>query len=218
MNEQAIKTLLQAKLAASPHGKEAAFISEMFIDDFSRRADLVMANGKLAAFEIKSEFDSLDRLDGQIKSYVRLFEQVTVVCAPKHISGVQDKVPEEVGIWTLTQTNSFKIIRHAKYVRQKIQSIWLSFLPVDEIRILLSIHNMPKYGTKDLLLERAKLISTKDVREFTLNFLKYKRESRIEQRVNKRKQVNSVGKIDAFFSSDLYEPSINIKAIPRQIN
>ncbi|WP_050872384.1 sce7726 family protein [Comamonas testosteroni] len=190
MNELEIKSLLQAKLASSQHGQGAAFVSELFIDEFSRRADLVMANGKLSAFEIKSEKDSLDRLDGQLSTYVKLFEQVTVVCAERHQAGVQNLAPENVGIWLLTAAGSIKVLRRAKTQKQASHGTWLSFLPVDEIRLLLAEHHIPRAGTRDVLLTRASRIEVREVRLYVLDFFKNRRETRIAAKLARSKSTS----------------------------
>jgi len=179
MNEIQIKALLKAKLAASQHGHDAAFVSELFIDDFARRADLVMANGKLSAFEIKSDRDTLDRLDGQLETYLRLFEQVTVVCAERHQAGVEKRVPDGVGVWVLAMDGSLKILRKAKTQRQTSHHSWLSFLPVDELRNLLAQHGLQRTGTRDVLVTRAAGIALKHVRGYVLDFFKNRRTQRI---------------------------------------
>ncbi|CAQ83853.1 MULTISPECIES: sce7726 family protein [Photorhabdus] len=48
----------------------AVLINELPIANFSRRVDLALANGKLHAYEIKSDSDSLARLEGQISTYI----------------------------------------------------------------------------------------------------------------------------------------------------
>lgn len=186
MTEQEIRSLLQAKLADSPHGKGAAFVSELFIDSFSRRADLVMANGKLAAFEIKSERDSLERLNGQLETYLRLFERVTIVCAPKHLAGVQARAEEAVGIWLMKEDGTFKVVRKGSALRQNCRSSWLSFLPVAELRALLIAHGLVQTGTRDILERRAEKISISAIRSHVLAYFKTRREAAIAMREAKR--------------------------------
>ena len=71
----------------------------MVVDSWSRRADLVLANGKLSAFEIKSDFDTLTRLAGQLETYRAVFERVVVVVTPKFQHKLDEIVPEGIGIW-----------------------------------------------------------------------------------------------------------------------
>jgi hypothetical protein len=185
MTEIEIRKALQARLAASAQGAGAAFIAEMFLDGFSRRADLVMANGKLAAFEIKSDRDSLDRLDGQLQSYIRFFEQVTVVCAERHLPGVLAKAPPEVGVLRVSPDGEIKTVRSPKTLGGHAAKEWLSFLPVDEVRALLRGHGFLVAGTREVLLARAGQISISTIRAFVLAYLK-RRDLRIASLVDSR--------------------------------
>lgn len=81
-------------------GEGTAIINEFTVDGYSRRVDLVLADRKhLIAFEIKSEADSLHRLDGQTKKYLEYFDKVIIVAASKHINKVMKTVPEHVAVW-----------------------------------------------------------------------------------------------------------------------
>jgi hypothetical protein len=71
----------------------------MVVANWSRRADIVLANGKLCAFEIKSESDSLCRLPGQIDAFSRHFEKLIVVVAGRFEEAVRTMIPEGVGLW-----------------------------------------------------------------------------------------------------------------------
>lgn len=216
MTEQEIRSLLQAKLADSPHGKGAAFVSELFIDSFSRRADLVMANGKLAAFEIKSERDSLDRLDGQLATYLRFFERVTIVCAPKHLTGVQARAQEAVGIWLMKEDGTFKVVRRGSALRQNCRSSWLSFLPVAELRALMVAHGLVQTGTRDVLERRADEISTTAIRSHVIAYFKTRREATIAMREAKRSRIPRATVPTPFaFSTSIEHQTSCIKAIPR---
>ena len=86
---------------------ESIIISEYTIGGFDRRVDLVLlVNGKLMAFEIKSEADSLARLEGQINTYLDYFDKVIVVADKKFTSRIQEKSLRNVGLWEI---NSEKI-------------------------------------------------------------------------------------------------------------
>src|SRR5437870_1316464 len=56
------------------------------------RADVVLVNGNLHAFEIKSASDTLQRLNSQMIAYNRVFENVTIVTSGNHLVGVLDAV------------------------------------------------------------------------------------------------------------------------------
>lgn len=172
MKESDIVIALQQKLASKPANSNAAFIREFFVDKFARRADLVLANGKLSAFEIKSKCDNLDRLNGQLDVYCRFFESVTVVCAVKHLEGVLCKAPEDVGVWTVSDEGKFITVRSAKSKKIKSYEVWLSFLPVYELRFLLKKYELSARGDRNDLVSACGFIDLNKVRDFVLGYLK----------------------------------------------
>ncbi|MBE2898111.1 sce7726 family protein [Pasteurellaceae bacterium 20609_3] len=135
MNEIEIRERLIKKLSKI-HPKNTEFLAELPIANFSRRIDLVMANGKLSGFEIKSEQDTLKRLEGQIEVYTQYFEDVVVVCATKHLQGVMNITPQNVGIWEFTGK---KFITHrSPLTNGRLESEkFLSFLNVVGLKQLL---------------------------------------------------------------------------------
>ncbi len=223
MTEVEIRKLLICHLEASTSGTGAAFISELFIDKFSRRADLVMANGKLSVFEIKSDRDKIDRLKGQVSTYQDFFEEVTVVCATKHQLNVASTVSERVGIWLIDCDGRLSILRKAK--AKKLPSIhnWLTFLPVDELSYLLKESGLRSTGNRTSLMEIASLLPLKMVRPYVLSFLKG-RHIRVDKLKNKKLQQKVLPQANElrFSLNQLHEyiNSVTCKAsaIPRQVN
>ena len=221
MTEAEIRAALIAKLAATPAGHGAAFIVEMFLDGFARRADLVMANGKLAAFEIKSVRDTLDRLEGQLESYQRFFEQVTIVCAEKHVAAVKLQAPQQVGITAVTRGNKLTAVRAPKTVAPSLAA-WISFLPVDELRVLLREHGLRSAGTRDDLVLAADALPLSAARSFVLTYLK-RRQARIDALVKKKAErrvaegTQTISPTDrlAAFMRQSQEPG-SLMATPRQ--
>ena len=81
------------------------------------RADIALFNGVMHAYEIKSEFDTLRRLDNQIYEYNKFFEYVTVVSCDKFVGRVLETIPENCGLILAKNGKSgikFKQIRRAK--------------------------------------------------------------------------------------------------------
>lgn len=223
MTEAEIRRVLIAHLSASKLGIGAAFISEMFVNGFSRRADLVMANGKLAAFEIKSERDTLDRLSGQLSTYSDFFEQVTVVCAQKHLNNVEALTDERIGIWSMNADGRISVIRNSKTTALPSLDHWISFLPVDELRLLLKKHGKRTQGNREKLVSAASMIAVHAVRSFVLDYLK-RREPKIAllkaKRVRKQTQVtvNSTALNAQKLAEYLKTISCTAEAIPRRRN
>jgi len=184
LTETAICDRLVETLSASDDGCSATFFREMFVQDFARRADLVVANGTLSAFEIKSARDSLDRLDGQLDVYAQHFEQVTVVAATRHVSAVLACVPRRVGIWEVTDDG--QLIVHRRATSRRIpKSKLLTFLPVDELRSLIRTTGKSVTGTRMDLLKAAQAVRYDSVREFVMRFMG-RRTIRIQEKRQRR--------------------------------
>lgn len=200
MNEIQIRELLIKELAKQhPHNTE--FLAELPIANFSRRVDLVMANGSLSGFEIKSEQDSLLRLVGQLETYTRYFENVTVVCATKHLRNVKEMVSSDVGIW---EFNGEMLIEHqAPTYRPLPKSSWLSFLNVVGLKALLKAYQLKVTGLKDELVARALSLEEEQIRGFLLTYLKCQfpqiQENRYAAKL--KRQITSIENLDMNLSS-----------------
>lgn len=71
---------------------------DVMADDCLARVDISVINGQLLGFEIKSDRDNLDRLPNQAKVYSRVFDLVTVIAGPKHVSKLTSIIPDYFGI------------------------------------------------------------------------------------------------------------------------
>ncbi|MEM6582710.1 MAG: sce7726 family protein [Pseudomonadota bacterium] len=114
---------------------DAVVVNEMAVADKERRADLVVANGKLQAFEIKSDADKLDRLEGQIGTFLAHFDKVTIVCGSKHTNSILDQVSAQVEVWVVTRSLNgvqWKQARRGISVPVSDRDRIISFLPKKE--------------------------------------------------------------------------------------
>ena len=67
--------------------QNSTLISELRVCHHNK-ADIVIINGKSTVYEIKSKYDSLNRLESQIATYKKVFDRIYVVtCAEKNKSG-----------------------------------------------------------------------------------------------------------------------------------
>lgn len=104
-------------------------LSEFSIFDGARRADLcIIIKNRIIAFEIKSEADSLTRLEGQIGDYLNYFDKVIVVAASKFITQIKENVPKNVGIWEINnnsiiqkQRGNISLNRDKKYLTSMLR-------------------------------------------------------------------------------------------------
>ncbi|EPZ0267921.1 ABC transporter [Serratia marcescens] len=156
---------------------DATIINEMVVANWSRRADLAVANGHLQAFEIKSDFDSLKRLDGQLEIFTSRFEKVTVVCAPKFTYEVKKKVTPEVGVIEYLHDSKgvrFKIVQRGRTSPIANKKIYISFLLKKELQSLLVESNIKYFSEsgRGVLEKIAENISLSKIRLFVLNAIK----------------------------------------------
>lgn len=82
------------------------------------RIDLISINGKSIAYEIKTKYDNLKRLNKQLFDYSKCFEFVYVICSKNKVNSVKLKVPAYVGIYSYSDKSSktiFDIERNADY-------------------------------------------------------------------------------------------------------
>ena len=77
------------------------------------KADVVIVNGTSNVYEIKTEFDNFDRLEGQLNSYHYLFDKINVITHPLLVDKLFDTIDNGIGIHTLTESGEIKIIRSA---------------------------------------------------------------------------------------------------------
>ncbi|WP_348995593.1 sce7726 family protein [Achromobacter sp. HNDS-1] len=182
LGEKQIKRLLTQHLRAAEEGTRARLLSELCVAQFARRADVVLVNGHLSAFEIKGERDKLDRLPGQIATYLQHFERVTVVCAARHTAAVLKIAAESVGVWEARETG-FETLREAAPCAPLSLEAWLSYLPVKVLTELLTKFGVKPSGRRrEHLLDAAVALPIAEVRNAALRYLKSpQRASRIRQ-------------------------------------
>ncbi|HDM8070275.1 sce7726 family protein [Vibrio harveyi] len=101
--------------------ENSIIMSELTVGNFARRVDLAIYNqGKLLAFEIKSEADSLSRLSGQIDKYLEYFDKVIVVSDKKFTALLTENLPKNVALW---EVNNSKIkVKQRGQLQRKIES------------------------------------------------------------------------------------------------
>ncbi len=73
-------------------------INHSIITEFnvgSSQADLVVVNGTTTVYEIKTELDSFDRLNGQLEDYTKAFDKVYVIVYPTMVKKLRLFLKEE---------------------------------------------------------------------------------------------------------------------------
>lgn len=88
-------------------GEDVVIGHEIMYGSSGKIADLIILyKGDTYAIEIKSDHDSLGRIDGQIQEYRKLFNYVVVVCGEKYKGALKRRLPNGVGLYQVCSDSS----------------------------------------------------------------------------------------------------------------
>lgn len=147
--------------------------SEVMYGSSRRVADMVfISNGHSYAIEIKSEFDSIVRLDGQLKDYQTLFDYVIIFSAPNHIEHIYTNIPDYVGLYSINKYGIQKL-RGEKINRHVQKSEMLISIPSATIKTDFSVKGkLSSDEIRSVILRK----SMKEVHSYFINYFKEKLE------------------------------------------
>jgi len=129
------------------------------------KADIVILNGTSAVYEIKSERDTLDRLQNQLAAYQSVFAQVNVIAGWKHIDEVAAIADEDVGLLTLSKHACISVLRRPREnVSRIVPSMVFQSLPLCEsVRILRKLEfDVPDVPNTEIHREVSRLFAALD--------------------------------------------------------
>ena len=133
-NEYYYKNTLLNKLLLGAHSpRTTTALTEVPVG--KSKADFILINGKAVVYEIKTELDNFDRLEGQLEDYYTAFSRVVVVTSEDNYLEIDRKLKgTPTGIYILTKRGTlsrrkepeekldslskstmFKILRKAEY-------------------------------------------------------------------------------------------------------
>jgi hypothetical protein len=99
MNDTDIREGLKRKLLRHHIAdKDTLVMDEVGLRHGAARIDVLVVNGYLHGYELKSDSDTLRRLENQIRVYCSVLDRVTMVVGEKHLDEVESAVPEWWGI------------------------------------------------------------------------------------------------------------------------
>lgn len=138
-NEYIYKNVVAEKILLGRHSlNTAVLVQEMRA--LRSKADTVIFNGTSTAYEIKSDRDSLARLPLQIEDYRKVFAKVVVVADAKHVVALENMLPDDVGILTLSNKLSLSTVRQAQENLESLEtSAMLDALQLSELKAMLSL-------------------------------------------------------------------------------
>lgn len=111
-DEYVYKSALTHRVLLGTHSlKTAAMLTEFRAGEC--KADIAILNGTATVYEIKSERDSLARLERQIRNYQRVFARVFVIVGESHLEGVLKATQPDIGIMSLSRRYQISTVREA---------------------------------------------------------------------------------------------------------
>jgi len=177
LNEKDIKAAVIEKVRARVAKENAVLINEMVIGDRDRRADLVVANGHMNAFEVKSDLDNLSRLAGQLKSYLSRFDKLTLVVSSKYVDDAL-KTETRIGVWEAFLENGAVTIRVRRPGRIELVSDRKNicgFMLKSELISFLRSHHIVmnfRHATREELISQLERFPIYLIRKATIEFVK----------------------------------------------
>ncbi|MGX7654695.1 sce7726 family protein [Shewanella putrefaciens] len=163
-------TLVNNRLLGRHSLRTAAMITELRVGN--NIADCVIFNGSSTCYEIKTEFDSLSRLEAQLDSYLQIFDKTYVVSDSKFLTVLNETLPKNVGIIELNKRGFLSTIREAINLSDKPISVDLimnSMRATEYMALTDSIYgfvpdvgNIKIYAECRALLERAEPAELRD--------------------------------------------------------
>jgi len=109
-NEYVFKNAIAEKLIKGRH--KMANVS--YFTEFRVRkviADCVVVNGCTSAYEIKTEFDTYNRLQNQLSFYKKAFEKVYAVVPENDVKKLTMEISDDIGVLSLTKKYTLNVIR-----------------------------------------------------------------------------------------------------------
>jgi hypothetical protein len=139
-NEYIYKNAIAQKILMGVHSLETTSMLTEFRAGRCK-ADVVLLNGTSTVYEIKSAFDSIERLKCQIAAYRQMFDNIHVITADSQLMKVQEVVGSDIGLILLTDRNTFCTVQKPKSLKMAVQpSVIFESLRKNEYEQIIKMH------------------------------------------------------------------------------
>ena len=185
-NEYVYKNSIANDILLKHHRWDAScLLNELRVED--SKADIVILNGTSSVYEIKTELDSFDRLDKQLRAYLKVFDRVHVVTHPTSSQKLLEDLPQNVGLIELTNKNHLKTVK--KHVSNKANvhpsAIFNLFRKNEYTKVLrkfcnINLSGIPNTKIYDVAKQRFEKLPPVDAHKFMLNELRKRKMHNLE--------------------------------------
>uniref|UniRef100_A0A9E7ZR64 Sce7726 family protein n=1 Tax=Bosea sp. NBC_00436 TaxID=2969620 RepID=A0A9E7ZR64_9HYPH len=182
-DEYVYKAVLTHKVLLGKHSlRTACMLNEFRVG--SCKADLVILNGTATVYEIKSERDSLSRLERQLEAYRRVFPSVFVIAGENHVAAVMDMVGGDDGVLQLSRRHQISVLKPAVDRPDRLDPVSMfEALRTDEAKSLLidigiKVPDVPNTRLHGVLREQFEALDPITAHCGMIKVLKHKRDLR----------------------------------------
>ncbi|MFH1052677.1 MAG: sce7726 family protein [bacterium] len=183
-NEYIYKNIIVQKLLLGKHSLNTTqLLTEFRIG--KNKADVILLNGTSYVYEIKSEYDSLKRLEIQLRSYLDAFDFINVITYPSLVNKILPVISDKIGVLVLTNKNTISTIRRPKSNRKNINPLVLfDSLRKDEYLNIINkyyryIPDVPNTKINKYCKELFSKIPPNEAHDLVINVLKERNHSNI---------------------------------------
>jgi hypothetical protein len=118
MRDTEIRNALENVLLLRHSGDPKTRIRHEFgVCQGTRRVDVAVINGHLDGWEIKSDNDTLRRLEGQAQVYSQVLDRAWLVCTDRHLERAVEVLPDWWGVVVATGTSESVRLRRVRRPR-----------------------------------------------------------------------------------------------------
>lgn len=119
-NEYIYKNVIARKILLGVHSLNTTTMLTEFRSG-SCKADVVILNGTSTVYEIKSAYDSVERLRRQIAAYRQLFDKINVISSESQLDKVAAVVGDDIGLMVLTDRNTIRTEQEPISLKNSVQ-------------------------------------------------------------------------------------------------
>ncbi|WP_339217909.1 sce7726 family protein [Ornithinibacillus sp. FSL M8-0202] len=146
LNDSGVRSLLLKELKSQyQNDPDTRIVNELGIQNGQSRIDVAVIKGIIHGFEIKSDYDTLDRLPRQMEYYNKLFQRMTIVSSRKYYKEICEMVPKWWGIKVISSDGT-RLIEKRKGRKQTSQDkdVLLGLLWKKDLEDLIDVLGYPK--------------------------------------------------------------------------
>jgi hypothetical protein len=182
-DEYVYKAALTHKVLLGKHSLRTACMLNEFRAG-ACKADMVILNGTATVYEIKSERDSLSRLERQLEAYRRVFPSVFVIAGENHVRAVLQMVGADDGVLQLSRRHQISVVKAAKDRPDRVVPVSVfESLRTNEAKALLTdigitLPDVPNTRLHSVLRERFEKLDPVQAHVGMVQVLKRKRDLR----------------------------------------